>query len=108
MTPAKPDTDKPAGTARWHEETVAKGHFIQLPKALIKGTGKLKLKPHHVWLILALQLEQYGKHPSRHYWAELAGWAKVNVSTVRRWATELKDLGLVKINHRHGPREGVE
>src|SRR5690349_14558976 len=99
MTPAE-TKKKSDGTSRWHKETVAPSQFITLPKALIKGTGKLKLKPHHVWLILALQLEQYGKHPSRHYWAELAGWADVTTSTVRRWAAELKKLGMVKINHR--------
>jgi DNA-binding transcriptional ArsR family regulator len=108
MTPATPDKKQPDGTARWHKETVSPNHFITLPKALIKGTGKLKLKPHHVWLILALQLEQYRKHPSRHYWAELADWADVDISTVRRWATELKALGLVRIEQRHGPRQGVE
>src|SRR5688572_28016488 len=51
-----------SGTQRWHPETMAPGEWIKLPKALIKGTGRLKLKPHHVWLLLALQLEQYRKH----------------------------------------------
>jgi hypothetical protein len=108
MTPPKPEKKQPNGTSRWRKETVAPKHFIVLPKALIKGTGKLKLKPHHVWLILALQLEQYGKHPARHYWAELAGWANVTTSTIRRWAKELRALGMVKIKHRHGPRDGED
>lgn len=101
-------TKKAGGTDRWHPDTVADGHFILLPKALIKGTGRLKLKPHHVWLILALQLEQFRDHPSRHYWAELASWAKVTNSTMRRWASELKKMGLLNVKHRHGPRDGEQ
>ena len=56
------------------------------------------LKPQHLWLLLALQSERYeSRRQPRYYWAELAGWAGVSVSTVRRWAYELKDLGLLKI-----------
>lgn len=83
------------GTERWPAEVIRPGDWIMLPKALIKGTRRLKLRPHHVWLLLALQLDRYRDRPPRYYWAQLADWAGFGAGTVARWARELKQKGLL-------------
>jgi hypothetical protein len=55
------------------------------------------MKPHHLWLLLALQTDRYRDRVPRYYWAELAAWAGVSANTVRRWGYDLESMGLLRI-----------
>lgn len=88
---------KGKGTERWPAVCEEPGKFITLPKVFIKRTGELGLRPNHVWLLLALQLERFRDRPPRHYWEELARWCGRDKNTVRRWAYELQEMGLLGI-----------
>lgn len=96
-----PKKDK--GTQRWPAACVKDGDWFQLPKSVVQNMvgfdtpGAFKFKPHHLWLILALQADRYRDRIPRYYWEELAEWAGVDKNTVRRWGYELRDAGLLEI-----------
>lgn len=106
--PALPAIVKPQakGPERWHPGTLTSGHWIKLPKALIKGTGRLKLKPHHVWLLIALELDKFSNRPPRYFWAQLADWAGCDKKTIARWARELRERGFLTYRQRWGKDQG--
>lgn len=88
-------TKEPNPSRRWNEELIHQGDWIQLPKVLIERSGSLGLKPQHVWLVLFLQCSRFKNRHPRFYWAEIAKAAGKTVSTVRKWAYELRDMGLL-------------
>lgn len=85
------------GTVRWPQNAVAEGEWIQLPNVLLKRMGQMELEPRHLWLLLVLQTARYKNRPPRFYWEELAAFCGKDKNTVRTWARQLKDMGLLKI-----------
>ncbi len=88
---------------RWPEGCTDPGEFFLLPKVLVQRLGDFKdadgnrLKPEHLWLILALQSDRMPDRVPRYYWAQLAAWAGVSKDTVRRWAYALQEMGFLRI-----------
>lgn len=67
------------------------------------GDKKLKaLQPRHLLLLLALAGRKFKTKPIRAYWQELAEDLGVKVNTVRKWAYELRDYGLITIKQHRG------
>ena len=97
---------KDAGTERWPKECLGKGDWLQVPKSVIQRLGEFDMKPHHLWLLLALQADRFRDRPPRYYWAALAEWAGVKPNTVRRWGYELRDKGLLTIKQNRKPNPG--
>lgn len=90
------------GTERWPKECVAKGNFFLVPSVLFRdlksfSTKNRNFRPHHLWLLLALQAERFRDRPPRYYWEAIASWCGFDRNTVRRWGYELKDMGLLEI-----------
>lgn len=122
--PSSRNTGSGAGTDRWRKETLTDGHWIKVPKLLFTHLGELRqepkadtalakktrgafqLKPCHLWLILVLQAKKYKDTPNRAFWARLGGMAGVSSDTVRRWAYELRDCGLLTIENTRKRSEG--
>lgn len=105
----KASAKKSSGTERWPSACMKPGQWFKVPKSLFQRTSEFheNFKPHHLWLILALQADRYKDRPPRHYWEQLAGWAGVSSNTVRRWGYELKKMGLLTIeqNRKLNPGE---
>lgn len=113
-----PEPPKKPGTQRWPAACVVKGDFFQMPKSIVQRMGDFstptfQFKPHHLWLVMALQTDRFRDRVPRYYWAELASWAGVKEGTVRRWAYQLRDAGLLRIKQNRSvnpgtaPRPGV-
>lgn len=93
---------KAPGTERWPKECVDKGNFFLVPRVLFRdlksfGTKTRHFRPHHLWLLLALQADRFRDNPPRLYWEAIAGWCGRDRNTVRRWGYELKNMGLLGI-----------
>lgn len=93
---AGPSTPK-KGTDRWPKNATAEGEFILLPKVLLQRLREFDLEPRHLWLLLVLQAARYENRDPRFYWDELAAFCGKKRNAVRRWAYELRDKGLLKI-----------
>ena len=91
---------------RWPVRCLGPNEYILLPKVLVKRLGALQIQPHHMWLILLLQVDRYEDRDPRWYWEELARFVGRDKNTVRRWAYELRDMGLLQIkqNRTKDPR----
>ena len=90
------------GTERWPKACVTKGNFFLVPRVLFRdlksfGTKQRHFRPHHLWLLLALQADRFRDRPPRYYWDAIAGWCGRDRNTVRRWGYELKEMGLLTI-----------
>lgn len=90
------------GTERWPKPCVSKGNFFLVPRVLFRDLNGLSTKnrhfrPHHLWLLLALQADRFRDRPPRYYWDTIAGWCGRDRNTVRRWGYELKAMGLLTI-----------
>lgn len=90
------------GTERWPKECVDKGNFFLVPRVLFRdlksfGTKSSHFRPHHLWLLLALQTDRFRDNPPRYYWETIARWCGRDRNTVRRWGYELKAMGLLRI-----------
>lgn len=99
---------KDAGTQRWPKNAVQEGQWIQLPKVVLKRMGEMGLEPRHLWLLLVLQSERYRNRPPRFYWEELAGFCGKNRNSVRKWAYELKAMGMLEIRQMRKLNPGEE
>ena len=81
--------------------------FLKLPKTFAflgryerrVGTD---IQPRHLMLVIALACRKFGDEPIRASWQDIASGLGVRVDTLRRWAYELKDLGLLRIVSRSG------
>ena len=104
--PSSTETPKDSGTQRWPEDCLRKGEWLQVPKSVIQRLGEFDMKPHHLWLLLALQADRFRDRPPRYYWAALADWAGVTPNTVRRWGYELRKKGLLTIKQNRKPNPG--
>jgi len=101
-----PAAPKDTGTQRWPKACLGKGEWLQVPKSVIQRLGEFDMKPHHLWLLLALQADRFRDRNPRYYWAALADWAGVTPNTVRRWGYELRDKGLLTIKQNRKPNPG--
>ena len=95
---------KKSGTERWPASCLEEGEWLQVPKVLFRQLTafdaprvKPRFRPHHLWLLLALQAERYRDRPPRHFWANIAAWSGYDKNTVRRWGYELQRMGLLRI-----------
>jgi hypothetical protein len=99
--PATTPEKKIPSTKRWPAPCEAKGQFILLPKVVVKNFHEifadLKLGPQHLLLLLVLQADRYSDRLPRYYWQELADMCGRERDTVRKWARELKQKGLLRI-----------
>ncbi len=76
--------------------------YLKTPKAFIHirsfdHPDAKKIKARHIHLILVLAAKKYRSNMIRRYWARLAQDLGVSTETVRKWAYELRDAGLIKI-----------
>lgn len=117
MKPPEPSPNSqsslsPSATVRWGDLCEAKGQWIKVPKVVLERLGDFRgnngeqVKPHHLWLLLALQSTKYKDHLPRHYWDDLAFKAGVTKDTVRRWGYELRKMGLLVIKQRRTLGDG--
>jgi hypothetical protein len=90
-------------TIVWTTE-IEKEHWLKVPKVLLRF-GRYsslmgnQLQPRHVLLILALAARKFRDAPIICSWTELARDLGVKRDTVRHWAYELKEHGLLRINN---------
>ena len=107
--PKTPATQRIVGsesTVIWGKEVEAED-FVKVPRVLLRlgryGLRELEgLKPRHLLLLLVLAGRQYQRRPIRAYWEELAWDLDVKKDTVRKWAYELKEKGLLRITQHRG------
>lgn len=96
---------KPSSTDhRWPPVCLENGEWFRVPKVLFRELAafsapkvKPRFRPHHLWLLLALQADRYRDRPPRYFWANIAGWSGYDKNTVRRWGYELQRMGLLLI-----------
>jgi hypothetical protein len=90
--------------------------FLKLPKTFAflgryDNRVGAEIQPRHLLLIIALACRKFGDQPIRAYWRDIATGLGVRTDTLRRWAYELRDLGLLNITTRssalgrNGPNE---
>src|SRR4051794_8439545 len=89
----------PPSTVIWGDN-LEKGDFLKVPRAMIYvrrygGDLGVKLQPRHIHFMLALAARKYQKKMIRGYWLHLARDLGVSRHTVRKWAYEIRDLGLL-------------
>ncbi len=86
-------------------EIVEAEDYIKVPRALLRlprYQTQYKLKPRHVLLLLSLASRKFKKKTIRVYWEELAEDLGVNKDSVRKWAYELRNWGLLRIAQHRG------
>ncbi|MBC8426723.1 hypothetical protein H8E07_21635 [bacterium] len=94
-------------TLIWGPE-VESGDYIKVPRALLRLPHYLTsedlcgLKPRHLLLFLALASHKYKNQPIRVYWQELADDLGVEKDTVRKWAYEVQEKGLLRMKQHRG------
>jgi hypothetical protein len=109
----KPQSSSPSGGEPDKDSTIIWGtkleqeDFIKVPRALLMlgryGDEKAKvLEPRHILLLLLLAGRKYKDKPIRAYWEELAEDLGRGPSTVRKWAYQLRDSGLLKLRQHRG------
>lgn len=103
---AKAVKSKSGGTERWPKEAVRSGEFIQLPKVLTKRLKDFKIQPKHLWLLLFLQSDRFRDRAPRFYWQEIADACGKSMHTVRKWAYELEQAGLLRIKRKRSLDDG--
>lgn len=105
MAKKKVDKKNGSSTVVWGEG-VEKGDFLKVPRAMIRlhryQDGLSALKSRHMMLLLVLASRKYQHKPTRAYWEELADDLGVSKETVRKWAYELRDQGLLRIKQVRG------
>jgi len=55
------------------------------------------IQPRHLLLNIALACRKFGNEPIRATWQNIASGLGVRTKALRRWAYELRDLGLLEI-----------
>lgn len=92
-----------SSTIAWSTD-LERANFLKLPKT-IAFLGRYDqrigsaIRPHHILLIIALACRKYQREPIRASWADLAGGLGVTPDSVRRWAYQLRDWDLLRIQH---------
>ena len=96
--------------------SLEKERFLKLPKTFAflgrhdRRVGN-EIQPRHLLLVISLACRKFQDKPIQCYWFDLASGLGVRPDTVRRWAYELRDLGLIHITPhmskqgRNGPNE---
>jgi hypothetical protein len=97
--------DKPP-TVIWGKE-LESDDFIMVPRTMLYlgrfvDIRKRGIQPRHHLLILALAARKFGKKPIRAYWESIAQDLGQKKDTVRKWAYELRDMGLLRITQHRG------
>ena len=88
-------------TVVWGQDTEAQD-FIKVPRVFTRlgrydtRVGQ-QVQPRHLMLLLNLAGRQFRTRPLRATWQVLARDLGVKRDTVRRWAYELRDLGLLTL-----------
>lgn len=89
-------------TSIWGPE-VESGDFIKLPRVFTRlyrfdsRAGK-QLQPRHLILLLALAGRRFRNAELEVTWHHLGRDLGIKSDTVRKWAYQLRDMGLLKIN----------
>jgi|GEM_PF-3111371 len=106
-----------ADSASTHEASASKNtriwgsaeadDFVKVPRCLLRpGASSVladkKLQPRHLLLLLSLAERKFQNKRPRAYWEEIASDLQIKKDTVRKWAYELRDMGLIKIKNHHG------
>ena len=105
-TKAKKKAKTKPSTVIWGDD-LESGDFIKVPRTFVwlgrfANLRKLGVQPRHQLLILALAARKYEKKPIRVYWESLAHDLGQKKDTVRKWAYELRDMGLLRITQHRG------
>src|SRR5688572_21326067 len=100
--PAKPATKEKAPPTVVFGDYLENGDYLITPKALIYLQDfdhplVEKIKARHIHLILVLGGKKFQTKKLRRYWSRLAHDLGVSTDTARKWAYELKKMGLLKI-----------
>ena len=96
----KPNSPPTTSTVVWGP--LEQQRFLKLPKTFA-FLGRYDdrvgdtIQPRHLMLINALACRKFGDEPIRAYWQDIASGLGVRPDTLRRWAYELRDLGLLEI-----------
>lgn len=61
------------------------------------------IHPRHLMLIIALACRKFADEPIRATWDDIASGLGVRTDTLRRWAYELRDRGLLIIKQHRDP-----
>lgn len=96
--PPEKTKKRESGTERWPKECVSSGSFFIVPWVFFRdlvsfGTKQRHFRPHHLWLLLALQADRFRDNPPRYYWVAIAGWCGRDRNTVRRWGVRPRSYG---------------
>ncbi len=91
--------------------TLEEKRFLKLPKMfafLGRYDGRIgrEVQPRHLMLIIALACRKFGDEPIRAHWKDIASGLGVRSDTLRKWAYQLRDIGLLGITPQRN-REGV-
>ena len=105
-TPAAQRSAGSEATIVWGKDVEA-GDYLKVPRVILaRGRypieGLRGLKPRHLLLLLVLAGRKFKRSRIRAYWEELADDLEVSKDTVRKWAYELRDRGLLHIAQHRG------
>lgn len=109
--PRLPRTKRqPNGSTNIWGRELEHGDFIKLPRIVLKlgrhgSDATRNLQPRHIVLLLSLAARKFQDRPIRAYWQELAEDLGVKINTVRRWAYEMKGMGLLSVIQHRGRDE---
>ena len=95
------NTTDSSSTVIWGKEIEAED-FIKIPRAFARLARYeprvgMEIQPRHLLLIMALASRRFRDQPLRAKWNDLAADLGAKSNTVRRWAYELRRMGLLKI-----------
>ncbi len=101
--------DRVASTVIWGD--LETRNFLKLPKMFAylghyDGRVGREIQPRHLLLVIALASRKFRTEPIIASWTGIALGLGVRPDTVRRWAYELRNLGLLEISATTGPRGG--
>lgn len=109
--PASPPQEKPSKKSVWGRADSG-GDWIPVPRALLylgsfdDETAK-KLEPRHILLALCFVAKKYKEKKTRRLWYYLAKDLGFERDTVRKWAYQLEDMGLLKIKRYKDKSSGI-
>ena len=107
-SPPPVPTPKPKGTSTvaWSRE-LERDNFVLTPKVLfylgrVGGEKAKSIRPRHILLIQALAARKFHGKPLRVHWETLGLDLGVKRDTVRKWAYDLEDMGLLRLLRNKG------
>jgi hypothetical protein len=101
--------NRPQPTVVWSPAMEAED-FLKVPRTLLRlgrydRTLAGKMQPRHILLALALASRKFRDLPIRAKWTDLAYDLGTRPDTVRKWAYEMKQAGLLHIER---PKSSVD